>query len=424
MQPSGREEAPTSGVRGSTRAEAPRGSVTATVLVAALGYFVDLYDLILFGVVRVQSLRGIGVPAERALDVGLWLLDLQMIGMLTGGVLWGVLGDRRGRLSVLLLSISLYSVGNLANGFVQTVPQYAVLRFLAGIGLAGELGAGVTLVSEVMTREGRGWGPTFIAGIGLLGAITAALVGTAVPWRWAYFIGGFLGFALLLLRATVHESELFLGLSRGSSVRGRFWMLFRPPERLRRYLAVVLVGAPIWYCLSVFVLLSPELAKALGMAEIPSPGRSVLFFYCGASAGDLASGALSQALRSRKKVLGLFLALTTLATVAYVVAGPRSLTALYTCCGFLGFATGYWAVFVTVAAEHFGTNLRATTATTAPNFVRGSVVPLTAAFQALRRPLGVTGAALTVGGVALVIAVVALVHLDETFGKDLDYLEE
>jgi putative MFS transporter len=423
MQVSRREEPPSSGVRGSHGTGPPRHSVTVTVLVAALGYFVDLYDLILFFVVRIKSLRSLGVPPDELLDTGVMLIDAQMIGMLLGGVLWGVLGDKRGRLSVLLGSILLYSCANIVNAYVRTVPEYALLRFVAGVGLAGELGAGVTLVSEVMSREGRGWGPTLIAGIGLLGAITAALVGAVVPWQQAFLIGGGLGLALLLLRAAVRESDLFLDVRHGTSVRGSFWMLFQSRDRLRRYLAVIFVGTPIWFCLSVFVGLSPEFAKALGMSETPDPARSVLFFYCGASAGDLASGALSQVLRSRKKVLGLFLGMTALAIGAYVLIGPGSLALLYACCGFLGFATGYWAVFVTVAAELFGTNLRATTTTTAPNFVRGSVVPLTALFGALRGPLGVTGAALAVGGGALVIAVVALVYLDETFGKDLDYLE-
>ncbi|HVW29405.1 MAG TPA: MFS transporter [Polyangiaceae bacterium] len=399
------------------------GNVWLTVLVAALGYFVDIYDLILFLVVRVKSLRGIGVPADQVLDRGVLLLNMQMIGMLAGGVLWGVLGDRRGRLSVLLGSIFLYSTANVANGFVQTVEQYAVLRFLAGVGLAGELGAGVTLVSEIMSREGRGWGTTAIAGIGLFGAIVAALVGGVTRWQTAYFIGGGLGFGLLALRAAVYESKMFLGMRDSNVTSGNFFMLFATRERLRRYLAVIFVGAPIWFCLSVLVALSPELSKALGLATPPDPGKAVLIFYSGACAGDLASGALCQLLRSRKKVLGIFIALTAAAMAAYFVVAGRSLSSLYVCCGLLGVATGYWAVFVTVAAEHFGTNLRATTTTTAPNFVRGSVVPMTIVFQALRPPLGDVASAALVGAAAVVIAAIALANLEETFGRDLDYLE-
>jgi MFS family permease len=413
---------PAKAVGALARAE-PTRSIWLTVLVAALGYFVDIYDLILFVVVRVKSLKGIGVAPEQILDRGVLLLNMQMIGMLVGGVLWGVLGDRRGRLSVLLGSIFLYSTANVANGFVQTVEQYAVMRLVAGIGLAGELGAGVTLVSEIMSRERRGWGTTVIAGVGLFGAIVAALVGGATRWQTAYFIGGGLGFALLALRAAVYESKMFLGMRESNVSSGNFLMLFATRERLRRYLAVVFVGAPIWFCLSVLVALSPELSKALGLQTPPDPGTAVLIFYSGACAGDIASGGLSQALRSRKKVFATFIALTAVAMATYFFVAGRSLVALYSCCGFLGLATGYWAVFVTVAAEHFGTNLRATTTTTAPNFVRGSVVPMTMLFQALRPRLGDVASAASVGAGTIVIALVALVNLQETFGRDLDYLE-
>ena len=397
--------------------------VWLTVLVAALGYFVDIYDLILFLVVRVKSLRGIGVPADQVLDRGVLLLNMQMIGMLAGGVLWGVLGDRRGRLSVLLGSIFLYSSANIANGFVQTVGQYAALRLIAGVGLAGELGAGVTLVSEIMSRERRGWGTTAIAGVGLFGAIVAALVGGATRWQTAYFIGGGLGFGLLALRAAVYESKMFLVMRERSVSAGNFFMLFSTKDRLRRYLAVIFVGAPIWFCLSVLVALSPELSRAMGLATPPDPGRAVLVFYSGACAGDIASGAACQLLQSRKKVLGVFIGLTAVAMVTYFAVAAESVVVLYACCGLLGFATGYWAVFVTVAAEHFGTNLRATTTTTAPNFVRGSVVPMTMLFQSLRPRFGDVSSAASVGAGSIVIAVIALAFLDETFGKDLDYFE-
>jgi MFS family permease len=395
-----------------------------TVLVAALGYFVDIYDLILFLIVRVKSLRALGVPASAVLDQGVLLLNMQMIGMLSGGLIWGILGDRRGRLSVLFGSIFLYSVANIANGFVRTVPEYAVLRLVAGIGLAGELGAGVTLVSEIMSREGRGWGTTVVAGVGLCGAIVAALVGAAFTWQVAYFVGGGLGLALLVLRIGLHESGMFEAAKASSAGRGNFLQLFANPKRARKYLSVIFVGVPIWFTISILVGFSPELSKAMGLPAAPDPGRSVMLFYIGASLGDFGSGLLSQVLRSRKRVLALFIAFTAGAVIAYFTVGRTSLAALYGCCFFLGAATGYWAIFVTVASEHFGTNLRATTTTTAPNFVRGSVVPMTAAFQALKGSLGVTGSAALVGTASVVVAVVALVSLDETFGRDLDFLED
>ena len=399
-------------------------SVALTVLVAALGYFVDIYDLILFLVLRVKSLRGIGVPDAALLRTGVLLLNVQMVGMLLGGVAWGVLGDRRGRLSVLFGSIFLYSIANLANAFVTSVPAYAGLRFVAGFGLAGELGAGVTLVSEIMGREQRGWGTTVVAGVGLCGAIVAALVGGRFEWRTAYLVGGGLGLSLLALRLGLRESGIFETACAAGVRRGEFLGLFTPASRARRYLGVVLVGVPIWFCLAVLVGLVPELAAAMGLAARPDPARAVLLFYVGASLGDFASGFLSQVARSRKRILALFLALTACSVTAYFTWGRTSLGALEVTVVALGASTGYWAVFVTVASEQFGTNLRATATTTAPNFVRGSVVPVTWAFQALAVHVGVARSAAVVGAATLLVAAGSLLTLEETFGKDLDYVEE
>ena len=397
--------------------------VVLTILVAALGYFVDIYDLILFSIVRGKSLLGLGVGADQVLDTGVLLLNMQMIGMLLGGLLWGILGDKRGRLSVLFGSIFLYSVANVANGLVTSVPQYAVTRFVAGVGLAGELGAGITLVSEVMSREARGYGTTVVASVGILGAVVAALVGDRFSWQVAYFVGGALGLGLLLLRVGLMESGMFEETRQCEIERGNFFMLFRSAARARRYLAVVFVAVPIWYVIGILVTFSPEIARALGTAPLPRAGRAVMVTYIGLSVGDFASGGLSQVLRSRKRVVGIFMALTVAAVAAYFLVGGASLTAFYACCFGLGLGAGYWAVFVTVASEQFGTNIRATATTTAPNFVRGGVVPLTLSFQALKGPLGVTGSAIAVGLVTLALALVSLSALEETFGKDLDFVE-
>ncbi|HEX7671371.1 MAG TPA: MFS transporter [Polyangiaceae bacterium] len=398
-------------------------AVYLTVLVAALGYFVDIYDLILFLIVRVPSLKSLGIEDAAVLDTGVGLFNMQMAGMLVGGVLWGILGDKRGRLSVLFGSIFLYSVANILNGLVTTVPQYAAMRLIAGIGLAGELGAGITLVSEVMGREGRGYGTTIVASVGVLGAVVAALVGDSFSWRVAYFVGGGLGIALLLLRIGLFESGMFESAKSQNVSRGNFFAFFSSWQRTKRYLAVIFVGVPIWYVISILIGLSPELAKAMGMNPLPTPGTAVMLAYIGLSVGDFSSGALSQVLRSRKKSIGLFLGLTVLMIALYFIIASASLTVFYACCFGLGVAVGYWAVFVTVASEQFGTNIRATATTTAPNFVRGAVVLLTLAFKAMKAPLGVLGSAMAVGAVALLFAVISLASLEETFGKDLDFVE-
>jgi putative MFS transporter len=397
--------------------------VTLTVLVAALGYFVDIYDLLLFGVVRAASLKGIGVPPDKILETGVALFSWQMRGMLVGGIFWGILADRRGRLSVLFGSIVLYSLANIANGLVQSVQTYGAVRFVAGLGLAGELGAGITLVSEMMSKETRGYGTAIVATVGICGGVVGGLVADLVDWRTAYFIGGALGLGLLVLRLGLLESGMFEQARLKSASRGEIWRLLWPAARLRRYLSVIAVGLPIWYVVGILIINGPEIGKAMGLDPAPTGSRAVMFCYAGLAVGDLGSGLLSQWLGSRKKILGAFLALTVVALVLYFELGGVSRAFFYACCAFLGIATGYWAIFVTVASEQFGTNLRGTVTTTVPNFVRGAVAPMSSAFLLLKPHLGLKGSAIAVGATALVLGFVALAGLDETFGKDLDYLE-
>lgn len=400
-------------------------SARLAVVVAALGYLVDIYDLILFSVVRIPSLRAIGVPPDRIDAVGVTLLNWQMIGMLTGGILWGVLGDKRGRLSVLFGSILLYSAANLANGFVTDVETYRWLRLLAGIGLAGELGAGITLVSELLDPRARGWATTMVAGIGICGALLAVGVSKIAPWNVAYWIGGGMGLGLLVLRVGVLESGLFARVREKAHVsRGNFLQLFTSWERLRRYLGVVLVGVPIWYAIGILVTFSNAIGAAMGMTEVPDPAIAVFYAYLGLAIGDFGAGWLSQAMKSRKRALLTFVAMNVLAVAYYFTVGRLSTTLFYAGCLVLGIANGYWAVFVTVAAEQFGTNLRATTATTAPNFVRGSLVVVSLGYAALDATLGSKPlAAALVGVIVIGVSAAALVAIEETYGKDLDFVE-
>ncbi len=401
-----------------------RRRVALAVIVAALGYFVDIYDLILFSIVRVASLRDLGVPAAELLSTGVRLLNMQMIGMLVGGVLWGILGDRRGRLSVLFGSISLYSIANIGNGFVTSVDAYAALRLIAGIGLAGELGAGVTLVSETMSIEARGYGTTIVAAFGILGAVVAALVGDLFSWRIAYFVGGAMGLVLLAMRIGVYESGAFERVARTSVRRGNFLSLFSNWAQIKKYASVIFVGLPAWYVVAILVTFSPEFGQAMGMPRAPEAGRSVMFCYIGLSVGGFLSGYLSQVFKNRKTVTLAFILMSAAFIGLHFILAKQSVTLFYTMCFVLGIGVGYWAVFITIAAEQFGTNIRATVATTAPNFVRGAVVPMTSAFQYLRGPLGIQGAGLLLGFVAIALALASLANLDETFGRDLNFVEE
>ncbi len=398
-------------------------NVKLIIIVAALGYFVDIYDLILFSVIRIKSLKGLGVPESDLLDVGTMLINSQMLGMLIGGILWGVLGDKKGRLSVLFGSILLYSAANLTNGFITTVEQYAIIRFIAGIGLAGELGAGITLVTETMSKENRGYGTMIVAGVGLMGAVAAAIVGENYAWETSYIIGGIMGLLLLGMRVGLAESGMFKNLKNDGVSRGNIFMLFNDGKRFKKYLSCILIGIPLWFVVGVLVTFSPEFGKELNATEPLSAGTGIMYCYIGIAIGDIVAGFLSQMLRSRKKVMLLFLLLTGVSIVVYLNADGMNSQEFIWLVLFLGFASGYWATFVTIASEQFGTNLRATVTTTVPNFVRGSLVLATLSFTALKASLGIINSALVVGFVSLAIALFALYQLKETFGKDLDYLE-
>ncbi|MBC5775794.1 MFS transporter [Pontibacter sp. KCTC 32443] len=398
--------------------------LNASVIVAALGYFVDIYDLVLFSIVRIPSLQDLGITDQaQLLENGVLLLNMQMAGMLLGGVAWGILGDKRGRLSVLFGSIFLYSIANILNGFVTDIPTYAILRFIAGVGLAGELGAGITLVSEVLPKEKRGYGTMVVATIGISGAILAGIIGEYFGWRTAYFIGGGLGLLLLFLRVGVYESGMFKNLKETHVTRGNFLSLFTNSKRFWKYLKCILIGVPIWYMVGILITFSPEFGVALGVEGTVSAAKAISFSYLGLVFGDFASGYLSQRFKNRRTIVLIFLLLLSISIGLYLFSSNLSLNSFYILCVALGFASGYWAVFVTIAAEQFGTNIRATVTTTVPNFVRGAVVPLTFAFTSLKDGVGLVPGALLLAVISMVIAVFSILTLDETYGKDLNYME-
>jgi putative MFS transporter len=399
-----------------------RAVLTFPVIVAGLGYFVDMFDITLFGVVRGASLKAMNItePSE-LLSVGVWLYNMQMIGMMLGGLLWGVLGDKRGRLSVLFGSILLYSVGNILNAFVTDPTQYAICRFVTGIGLAGELGAAITLVSEQLDKDRRGLGTTLIATMGLSGCVAAAYFGQRVEWTTAYLIGGSLGLLLLLARFKMFESSTFEKLKNTATTRGDLSMLFRG-GRFRKYLACILVGVPIYFVTGVLMTFAPELTAGLGIQGV-SAGNALLMGTIGLTLGDLLSGLLSQILRKRRQAIAIFLLGAMGFTGVYLFKSDLTAEGVYSVCLILGVFSGYWAVLVTVAAEQFGTNLRATVATTVPNFVRGSAAVTTSLFLYGKEVFTTRESALIVGGICFVVALVAVRSLQETFGKDLDFVE-
>ena len=402
------------------------------IAVAALGYFVDVYDLILFGVVRNPSLASLGLNKAQQLAQGLSLFNIQMAGMLIGGVLWGIWGDKKGRKSVLFGSILMYSTANALNGlirdteFLSALSQYGILRFIAGIGLAGELGAGITLVNETLPKEKRGIGALIIAGTGALGAVTAALVGgySQDPewWRTCYFIGGGMGLFLLILRFGTFESILFQQIEKNVQ-KGDFLSLFTNKERFMKYFYCILIGLPVWYIVGILILVAPEMSKALNVQGEISGGKTIMFCYTGLSIGDFLSGLISQLMKSRKKTIYIFVGLSVIFTIIYLNAFGISANNFYVLCLILGFFGGYWAVFITMSSEQFGTNIRATVTTTVPNFVRGALIPITLGFRALAPIYGLLNAAMIVGVICYAAALWATSRVNETFKKDLDYVE-
>jgi MFS transporter, putative metabolite:H+ symporter len=397
------------------------------VLVAALGYFVDIYDLLLFSIIRVPSLQDLGLNPAQVTASGESIIMWQMLGLLIGGIVWGVMGDKKGRLSVLFGSIILYSLANIANGFVETTGQYALVRFIAGIGLAGELGAGITLVSELTPKEKRGLATSLVAGIGLTGAVVAFIIKENFNWRICYFIGGGLGLMLLVLRIAVFESGMFHEVKKMKVQRGNFFMLFTKGERFKRYLISILIGLPTWFVIGVLVTFSKEFGEKFGITEKIDSGKAIMYAYAAISIGDILIGVISQWFKSRKKALFLFYGITMLFMLLFFTSlWQGSASAMYWICAGLGFGTGFWAIFVTMGAEQFGTNLRATAATTIPNMVRGMLTLLILPLFKFTR--GITDDYVTGGWItAIVIMAITLVAAamsQETFNKDLNFVEE
>ncbi|RZA01285.1 MAG: MFS transporter [Sphingobacteriaceae bacterium] len=398
-------------------------NVVFLVIVAALGYFVDIYDLVIFSIVRVKSLQDIGVPADMIENEGNYVINMQMFGLLLGGIIWGVMGDKLGRIKVLFGSIFLYSAANIINGLVKDVDSYAIVRFVAGIGLAGELGAGITLVSETLSKERRGYGTTIVAVIGLLGAVAAGVAGQ-FDWKIAYFIGGGLGILLLLLRVGTFESGMFKNISDKDVSKGNILMLFNDRKRFLKYLYCILIGAPLWYVVGVLVTKAPEFGVALGSTEPLSAGTGIMYTYVGISVGGVFAGLLAQYTRSRKNTMFIFLLLSVISTMFYLSAKGITPGQFIWLCFFMGFGVGYWATFVTIASEQFGTNIRSTVTTTVPNFVRGSLIPINYIFTLLMGHFGRINAGYIVMVVLTGISLFATSQLQETFDKDLDYIED
>lgn len=404
----------------------PYGLLSLPVIVAALGFFVDIFDLLLFGVVRKSSFAELGLSPDEVLSKGELTISIQLIGMVIGGIIWGIIGDKFGRLKVLFGSILLYSLANIANGFVQDVNMYIIIRFIAGIGLAGELGAGITLTSEILPKEKRGLAGTIIATFGVLGGISAALLSKVITdWRTLYFIGGGMGLLLLVLRVSVAESTLFAAVEKSTVQRGNYLQFFNNKDRFFRYTKGILIGIPVWFCIGILISFADEFAKRMGVKDI-TPGNAILYQYIGLGFGDVSAGLLSHQLKSRKKALYIFYAVFAVFMVLFFTQHNSSAAWFYFICTGLGFGSGISVLYIITSAEQFGTNLRASAATSITNFVRGFTPLLLLIFSLTRGSNNeyYLQAAAVMGVIVMLIAITALYKTKESFGKDLDFVEE
>jgi MFS family permease len=405
----------------STAAKATRNMIFL-VLVASLGYFVDIYDLLVFSIVRISSLKDLGLNEQQITDKGQFIISVQMFGLLLGGIMWGIIGDKLGRIKVLFGSILLYSIANFANGLVHDVNTYAIVRFIAGIGLAGELGAGITLVSETLSKENRGYGTMMVAVIGLFGA-TAAYAVAKFGWRNAYFVGGGLGILLLLLRIGTFESGMFKNEKNSGASKGNILILLTNWTRLKKYLFCILIGAPLWYVVGVLISFSDKFGIALGAKTLIKPGDGIFYSYIGIAVGDVVAGLLAQFTKSRKLTMATFLLLSLVSVHFYLSSKGITPEKFAVLSFFMGCTVGYWATFVTIASEQFGTNIRSTVTTTVPNFVRGLLIPIIMVFNLFKAHYGDITAGYIMMGLLTIISLLSLSQLKETFGKDLDYVE-
>ena len=394
------------------------------VIVAALGYFVDIYDLVLFSIVRIESLKDIGIAEADIRVQGEYILNMQMAGLLIGGILWGIMGDKLGRIKVLFGSILLYSLANIANGLVTNIDTYAAIRFMAGIGLAGELGAGITLVSETMSKENRGYGTMIVAGVGLFGAVLANVIHELFTWQTSYFVGGGLGLLLLFLRIGTYESGMFNEVVNKDISKGNVMLILGNRKNLMKYIYCILIGAPLWFVVGILITQSPEFGKALGVSEPLKAGSGIMYTYIGIAVGDVFAGLFAQITKSRKLTMFVFHLLSIISVLMYLGSSGLTPEKFIWLCLFMGFSVGYWATFVTIASEQFGTNIRATVTTTVPNFVRGALIPITFIFEFFVGQYNIITAAYIMMFILAGLGLFSLSKLKESFGKDLDYVEE
>ena len=393
-----------------------------TVLVVALGYFIDAYDLLIFSAVRKVSLMDLGVAETDTLNIGISLLNFQLIGLMIGGVLWGILADKFGRKTILFSSILIYSISNIANSYISSVDMYYWLRFIAGIGLAGELGVGISLITENIAKERRTVSTTVVSFFGMLGAATGGWLGSVFHWQTCFLIGGFAGFLLLLLRLNVEESHMYLGIKDSKVKKGNILLILKNPKSLITYFFCTLAGSSSFLFIGMFIQSTPEFGKIFNISV--TAGVALVWYYVGASISEVIAGILSKLLKERKAPIYIFYAISLLAIVIFCVHTPSSPRIYYIHCSLLGFGLGWWSMLITLSAELFGVNTRATAATSIPTFARAWNIPFTSVFKNNIPKLGILNSAFAVGVIVIALAIISATTIKETFENEANFIEE
>lgn len=392
-----------------------------TVLVVALGYYVDAYDLLVMSAVRKPSLLSLGVPESETLNIGLSLLNYQLVGLMIGGVMWGVIADKYGRKKALFGSILIYSFANIANGYINSVNMYYWLRIIAGFGLAGELGVGISLITENVAKERRTISTAIVSFFGMLGASTGGWFGSIFEWQNCFLIGGFAGLLLLLLRLKVEESVMFNEIKDKNVSKGNIWMIIKNPKTLLTYFFCTLAGAASILFIGVFIQSTPELGKLFNLNI--TAGIALIWYYLGASVSEIIAGLLSKLLKERKAPIYIFYAISLLAITNFCVNVPNSPYFFYLNCLFLGFGLGWWSQLITLSAELFGINVRATAATSIPTFARAWNIPFSNIFKQNIPNLGIVNSAFGIGVIVVSLAIISITMVKETFENDANFIE-
>lgn len=408
-------------------------SIALLILVASLGYFVDAYDLIIASVVRSSAIVELGlaqVGTPEHTKYAQLFEYVQSAGILLGGIIFGVYSDKKGRKKALYYSIAIYSIANILNGllsasvpFVGTV--YCILRFICGFALAAELSIGIVMISETMKAKHRGYGTMIVVSFGILGAVLAAVLFEfiGIHWQTLYLIGGIAGVLLLIFRFSVKETNPFLDLENQESERGSWVMIFKNRRLLKILFNAILLGFPIYFFISIPIKFATDYGKELGLTikgTIP-----IIVFYIAMSVSDIIANYLCQLFENRKKVLYFYLGLCTISVFLlhfYPPTTPEQYFYLFS--PLMGFASGYWALLITFTNEQIGTNIRSTYTTAVPNVVRSLFIPIQLLLTVLQPTFGTSTSVFYIGVLAVILALLGLYSLKETWGKNLKFIDE